>query len=71
LSTADKHAPGNWGLWDQLEALRWVKANIANFGGNPNQVTIFGESAGAASVSLLSLMPDARRKLKCCMHSLI
>lgn len=48
-----KEAPGNAGIKDQIAALRWVKKNIGAFGGDPDNVTIFGHSAGAASVSLL------------------
>lgn len=50
----------NLGLLDQIQALRWVKENIAAFGGNPDNVTIFGESAGGGSVSLLPIIPQAK-----------
>jgi carboxylesterase type B len=52
--------PGNAGMYDQVLALEWVRDYISAFGGDPEQVTAFGESAGAASVSLLSVSPIAK-----------
>jgi para-nitrobenzyl esterase len=54
-----RKASGNYGLMDEVAALQWVKRNIAAFGGDPDRVTIFGESAGAGAVSCMQATPLA------------
>ena len=62
LSTGDKIAPGNFGLKDQVLALKWVQKNIKAFGGDPKKVTIFGQSAGGVSVGLHALSDASNGK---------
>jgi para-nitrobenzyl esterase len=57
---SEHHASGNYGLLDQVAALQWVKENIAAFGGDPDNVTIFGQSAGAAATNFLMAVPQAK-----------
>ncbi|KAM4889736.1 bile salt-activated lipase-like isoform 1-T4 [Sylvia borin] len=64
LSTGDENLPGNYGLKDQHMAIAWVKRNIKAFGGDPDNITIFGESAGATSVSLQTLSPKNKGLFK-------
>ena len=58
LSAEDpEHATGNWGTLDQIEVLKWVQRNIAQFGGDPDNVMVFGQSAGSRSVKFLCASP--------------
>lgn len=63
-STEDDELPGNLGLKDQVLALKWVQENIGSYGGNPDSVTIFGQSAGGASVHYHMLSPLSKGKHK-------
>ncbi|KAJ5085844.1 hypothetical protein N7532_010615 [Penicillium argentinense] len=62
LALDDGETNGNYGLADQITALEWVRRNIQDFGGDPDRITIFGQSAGAGSVRALLASPRARGK---------
>ena len=68
-ATSDYHGSGNYGFLDQVTAIKWVKENIAAFGGNPDRITIVGESAGSFSVSLLMCSPLSKNLIAGAMLS--
>uniref|UniRef100_A0A1I8PK08 carboxylesterase n=1 Tax=Stomoxys calcitrans TaxID=35570 RepID=A0A1I8PK08_STOCA len=66
----DLNIPGNAGLKDQVLALKWIKNNIQSFNGDPNNITLFGQSAGAASTHLMTMLPQTKGLFhKAIMHS--
>lgn len=64
LATGDQASPGNYGMKDQVMALKWVKDNIRAFGGNPNSITVAGQTAGSACVHMLAMSPLSRGMIK-------
>ncbi len=71
MSTEDISSPGNYGMFDQVAALQWVRQNIHAFSGDPNKVTIMGQQAGGASVHYHMLSPLSRglfRQVTICHH---
>ena len=68
-ATSDYKGSGNYGFLDQVAAIKWVKENIAAFGGNPDRITIVGESAGSFSVSLLMCSPLSKNLIAGAMLS--
>ncbi|CAN7980048.1 unnamed protein product, partial [Ixodes pacificus] len=64
LNSGTSHSSGNAGLHDQLLAMKWVKENIRNFGGNPDDITLLGQSAGAISIGLHLISPMSKGLFK-------
>lgn len=62
LTTEDEHAQGNWGMFDQVQALEFIKENIRAFRGDPNSITIMGDGAGAVSVGMHLISPVSSGK---------
>lgn len=60
LSSGADDVPGNWGFWDQVSVLRWVRENIGKFGGDPDDVTLYGQSSGAMSAGIHAISPQSK-----------
>ena len=63
LSTGDRYSPGNYGMFDQIKAMQFVKKAIRSFRGDPNRITLMGHSSGAAAVGMHLLSPRSVGKL--------
>lgn len=63
MSTQSREIPGNAGLMDAVQALKFVKENIEHFGGDPNRITVFGQSSGATMISALVISPATPKDL--------
>jgi len=70
FSTGDEQIRGNMGFKDQNMALKWIQENIKRFGGNPNNVTLFGQSAGSFSVHFHILSPLSKGMIHICFAKL-
>lgn len=70
LATSDNSSAGNYGLFDQVQAINFVRENIRNFNGDPNRITLFGSDAGAASAGLLALSPLTKRMIFALLENL-
>lgn len=64
LFAGDDKLPGNLGLYDILMALDWVRDNIADYGGDPNQITVVGHGTGAIVAAMLMISPMTQTKIK-------
>ena len=64
ISVEDEAAPGNYGLWDVKLALEWVRDNVAAFGGSPDRLTVFGQSAGGSLTSHVYISPQTQGLLQ-------
>ena len=71
MTTEDEYSAGNYGLFDQHQALTFVKENIKAVRGDPNQITLAGEGAGASSVGMHLLSPRSRQKSMSCLAALV
>ena len=63
MSTKSREIPGNAGLLDAIQAIKFIKENVEHFGGDPNRITVFGQSSGAIMVSALVISPAVPRDL--------